>query len=577
MFDALFAGLGESALLAVIEQAGREEAAAGARRLAAIAELVHSTVEDDPAHGGWVFDDWNNAACEVGAVLSLSRKRASGQMWIAVALRYRLPRIAVLCCQGRLSPRLISEITWRTRLVADEVVAVVDAAIAGQAERWGPLSDAKLTASIEAVIERYDPDAVRRAREVIRARDLHIGAHEDPNEMAAIWGQLLAGDAAALEVLITAMVSGICDNDPRPAGERRSDAMGAFIQGNAHLACRCGSPGCSATAPAKSKVLVRVIADQAAVEAARKLIATQDREQQQALADKDEAKPAAASEPTPESEPMSEGESTSADEPTPEGSASEGEPADTESAPEDESASEVEPAVESEPAPSSVLCQRNSGVALLPGGRVLPIAALAEAIRGGAAIKALWLPGPDPEPHYQPSARLAEFIRARDVFCRFPGCDVPAERCDIDHVVPWPYGPTHPSNLNCKCRTHHIGKTFWEGWRDVQQPDATVIWTDPTGRSFTTMPGSRLFFPTWNTTTAELPPMAQPPPDPDRLAKMPKRRRTRAAERAARIKAEREANATQRALDRQRIANARARGEPAETPPTDYGNDPPPF
>jgi hypothetical protein len=65
---------------------------------------------------------------------------------------------------------------------------------------------------------------------------------------------------------------------------------------------------------------------------------------------------------------------------------------------------------------------------------------------------------------------------------------------------------------------------------------------------------------------------------------MPKRRRTRAAEHAARIKAERKANAAEREADaaertltQQRIAHIRAQGEPAETPPTDYGNDPPPF
>ncbi|PRC53118.1 hypothetical protein C6A85_55455, partial [Mycobacterium sp. ITM-2017-0098] len=84
---------------------------------------------------------------------------------------------------------------------------------------------------IEAVIERHDPDAVRRAREVIRARDLHIGAHEDPLETAAIWGQVLAGDAAALEARIAVMVKGLCENDPRGAGERRSDALGAIAHG----------------------------------------------------------------------------------------------------------------------------------------------------------------------------------------------------------------------------------------------------------------------------------------------------------------------------------------------------------
>jgi hypothetical protein len=124
---------------------------------------------------------------------------------------------------------------------------------------------------------------------------------------------------------------------------------------------------------------------------------------------------------------------------------------------------------------------------------------------------------------------------------------VPAERCDIDHVVPWPYGPTHASNLNCKCRTHHLAKTFWDGWRDEQLPDGTVIWTTPAGQRYTTVPGSRLFFPGWDTSTAELPPLAQPPPGSDRSAKIPKRRRTRAAEEAARIKAERDDNAAHRA------------------------------
>ena len=58
-----------------------------------------------------------------------------------------------------------------------------------------------------------------------------------------------------------------------------------------------------------------------------------------------------------------------------------------------------------------------------------------------------------PEPGYVPSAKLAEFVRCRDLTCRAPGCDVPASQCDIDHVVPFADGgPTHASNLSCKCR-----------------------------------------------------------------------------------------------------------------------------
>jgi hypothetical protein len=52
-------------------------------------------------------------------------------------------------------------------------------------------------------------------------------------------------------------------------------------------------------------------------------------------------------------------------------------------------------------------------------------------------------------------APLERFIRCRDLTCRFPGCDRPAELCDIDHTVPYPLGLTHPSNLKCVCRKQH--------------------------------------------------------------------------------------------------------------------------
>ena len=169
MFDRIYSGLGESALIAAIEQAAREEAQAGARKLAAIAELVDLTVEEDDERGMWAFDPWKNAACHVGAALSISQQRASAQMCIATALRYRLPEVAALYLSGRLSARLVSEITWRTHLVTDEVLALVDAALAGKAEKWGSLSDEKLIKEINVEIARHDPDAVRSTRKLSRS------------------------------------------------------------------------------------------------------------------------------------------------------------------------------------------------------------------------------------------------------------------------------------------------------------------------------------------------------------------------------------------------------------------------
>ncbi|WP_157576200.1 DUF222 domain-containing protein, partial [Mycobacterium sp. GA-2829] len=93
MFDTVFAGLDEAALLAEVEQAAREEIQAGARKLAAIAELTRTSVTFDEKCDDWVYDSWAATASEVGAKLTISQKRASGQMRIAIALRDRLPRV----------------------------------------------------------------------------------------------------------------------------------------------------------------------------------------------------------------------------------------------------------------------------------------------------------------------------------------------------------------------------------------------------------------------------------------------------------------------------------------------------
>lgn len=138
----------------------------------------------------------------------------------------------------------------------------------------------------------------------------------------------------------------------------------------------------------------------------------------------------------------------------------------------------------------------------------MPVGWLAQLIAAGAKLRPTGEIPNSAEPRYRPSTALEEFIRMRDLTCRFPNCDVPAHHCDIDHRIPWPAGPTHPSNLRALCRKHHLLRTFQggpHGWRDIQQPDATIIWTAPTGHTYTTTPASKLWFPSWNTTTAPLP------------------------------------------------------------------------
>ena len=170
------------------------------------------------------------------------------------------------------------------------------------------------------------------------------------------------------------------------------------------------------------------------------------------------------------------------------------------------------------------------------------------------------------------SAKLAEFVRCRDLTCRAPGCDRPAVGCDIDHTIPYANGgATHPSNLKCLCRLHHLLKTFW-GWRDKQLPDGTVIWTLPDGHTYVTTPGSALLFPSLCAPTGNLPAVETPAKERcgERTAMMPLRTATRAQNRAARIATERLHNRQTRLVTQ--IAQPTQTG-PA--PPDDDG--PPPF
>jgi hypothetical protein len=85
-------------------------------------------------------------------------------------------------------------------------------------------------------------------------------------------------------------------------------------------------------------------------------------------------------------------------------------------------------------------------------------------------------------------ADLAGLVRDRDGTCRFPGCNAPAERSDLDHTHAWEHGgATDHDNLACLCRKHHRLKHH-TGWRVHQDHDGVVRWRSPSGRTLTTYP-----------------------------------------------------------------------------------------
>ncbi len=88
---------------------------------------------------------------------------------------------------------------------------------------------------------------------------------------------------------------------------------------------------------------------------------------------------------------------------------------------------------------------------------------------------------------YMPNLKLRRYVRTRDRHCRFPGCRRPARNCDLDHIVPWPAGPTDADNLQPLCRYHHRIKTH-SGWRVERGPNNTTIWISPRGKRYTSRP-----------------------------------------------------------------------------------------
>jgi Domain of unknown function (DUF222) len=444
MFDQLVAAAAGTCGAGAVGAWARVENAACARRLCAIAEVLEARLaaDDSGNREQWCIDNWDAVAAEVAAAHNVSLGVASHQLMIARALRQRLPRVAEVFATGLISYRHVNAVVYRTALIRDpEARAKVDTALAAAVVDWGSLSVAKVEAAIDYWVDRYDPDAVRRVELSSRGRHVEVFDEHNGSGVAYVEGKLFSHDAAALDRRLDSMARAVCDGDPRTLEQRRADALGALAHGGDRLSCLCGDPECAAAGAAPSAVVINVIAEQ------------------NSLCDDTAVQLDGAGPPGPSTAQLR--NMTIAEalaQPPPTGSA-------------------------------------NTNPAVVMGGGILPAPLLAAKLASTAMIRPVIHPGDSPpEPRYVPSAALARFVRCRDLTCRFPGCDEPADRCDIDHTIPYPVGPTQAANLKCLCRKHHLLKTFC-GWRDRQLPDGTVIWSSPSSQAYTTHPGSRLLFP----------------------------------------------------------------------------------
>ncbi|WP_315770352.1 DUF222 domain-containing protein [Rhodococcoides kroppenstedtii] len=437
------------------------------------AELVEPFEDEDRRE----LDAFTRCAATIATTLSITQGAARTLLTDAVALRDRLPLVAECLRDGVVTPHHIRTIVSRTELIEGQCyAALVDADIARALRRPGSWSPARMEAMVDTMVDRRDPDAVRARREKAK-RNREFTVEMGRDGLASATDTRPAEDIVALHASVTRLAAQVCPKDTRSKAARASDAHYALVT-RTEFGCDCDRPitdcryksvDVEKFAANSPRIVIHLVTDTTTLDgpvpapkAERVCRSTQH------LPRPDESTSAVTVAPEPsDSEPIAP-QSVSSNRPN----ATADDEADVTS---DASAGCEEP----------VGLDFVDGVGFLPGigvisgGHVRDLAAdprtVIRPLGDGTDTP---LPATQPSNPYRPSAALDAYIRARVLFCTWPGCNRPAWDGDLDHITE--YDHTHPerggrtsaTGLGAKCRFHHLLKTFGD-FVDDQYPDPT--------------------------------------------------------------------------------------------------------
>lgn len=412
-------------------------------------------------------DDWDELVAEVGAALGTGRTAAASAVHRGLDLRERCPRLFELFAAGTVSPAVVREVLRASAAVLDDRVAVVfDARITEWlAARSGQsLSVRAVAEAAKGVLVRLDPAAARETPPAESRERLEFHARADG--LVDLEAVMPKDQALRLSALVGPLAQSVCRADGRTMGQRQVAALVALAEGYESLGCRCGTDACDLR-----EARPRTGAVSQEVRALAVIVLNESD-----LADLADAADVDAA--PPESDLFAADSGADADAGDPDNGVGAG-----------------------------------RGAVVLTGdpGITGPVT-VEQARELIAATQTQWrvLGRRDPatgEVHargaggYRPTWYQLLVMRLTYPTCVFPGCTVPSDRCQADHVTEYDHhqpadggattvaGKDTVGNLVPLCGFHHRIKTE-TGWLSDLLPDGTVEWRHPAGGVHTVPPGT---------------------------------------------------------------------------------------
>ncbi|MFW0873887.1 DUF222 domain-containing protein [Rhodococcoides corynebacterioides] len=464
------------------------------------AELVEPFEDEDRRE----LDAFTRCAATIATTMSITPFAARTLLTDAVALRDRLPKVAECLRDGIVTPHHIRTIVSRTELIEGQCyAALVDSDIAAALRKPGSWSPARMEIMVDTMVHRRDPDAVRARREAAK-RNREFTVETGRDGMATTTDTRPAEDTALAAAAVHRLAAQVCPKDTRSQAARASDAHYALLT-QTEFGCDCDRPitDCryknidvgkfAATAP---RIVIHLVTDTTT------LTGPVPAPESERICRSPQHLPRPNTEPTPAVRPDAT-EPISTDSGATEPGAAEpvaAEPVAADAVTPDctgtailadaaaDPTSTKSPAVD-EPSQGPHGCDEPlgldtvdgvgflAGIGIISGAHVRDLAAdprtVIRPLGDGTETP---LPATQPSNPYRPSAALDAYVRARDQFCTWPGCNRPAWDGDLDHITE--YDHTHPerggrtdaTGLGAKCRFHHLLKTFGD-FVDDQYPD----------------------------------------------------------------------------------------------------------